>query len=151
MLLTFIGSDSILHGQSTAMVALVYRNSRIARRLKLAGLMLASTWTGFMAYYTGAFTGGNSPVGGPSAALMTVMFAIAIASCIVAWWRPRLAAILSLVVFGVIVVYIPSIGLERMWAVFVSLVPFLVAGVLWLISWHLSSAKIENLTQTSSG
>jgi hypothetical protein len=133
------------------MVALGYRNSRIARRLKLAGLILASAWTGFMAYYTGAFTGGNLQVGGLGAVLMTVMFAIAVASCIAVWWRPRLAGILLLAVFGVIVVYIPSIGLEKMWAVFVSFTPFLVAGVLWLISWHLSSAGTENLAQTSFG
>ncbi len=127
-----------------------------ARRLKLAGLILASGWTGFMAYYTGAFAGRDlEQIGVPGGTLMRVMFSIAMAACIIAWWRPRLAGILLLSSFCGIGIYIPAIHLEGWQAVFVSFVPFLVAGLLWLVSWCFSrinpDAPVADLPRTLSG
>lgn len=127
------------------------KKKSIARRLKLTALILASVWAGFIGYYTGVFTGRDlEQIGLPGGIVWRVMFLVTIAACVVAWWRARLAGILMLSSFAVIVAYIPAIHLERWYGVFVSLAPFLVAGVILLIVWRLTRMPLETLKTNSN-
>ncbi|MDD5701465.1 MAG: hypothetical protein PHU23_05375 [Dehalococcoidales bacterium] len=112
-----------------------------AKWLKLAGLVLASGFAGFIGYYTGVFTGRDlEQMGLPGGILWRIMFVVALAGCVTAYLRPKLAGILLLSTFIAMVIYIPSINLERFYAVFASFLPFLIAGIFLLTSWRLSES-----------
>ena len=121
---------------------------RLAKRMRWAGRAIGLVAAGFLlAILIGeaiaeVLDGGLEPINQAdmvAGILIGVLGAIALAGCIVSWWREQLAAILLVLVavgFGIhIGVYA---GRNHFLAWLMIGLPYLVAGVLFLTSWRLS-------------
>lgn len=125
---------------------------RLAKRLRWAGRVIGLVAAGFLlAIFIGeaiaeALAGGLEPINQAdmvAGILIGVLGAIALAGCILSWWRERLAAILLVLTaagFGIhIGIYA---GRNHFLAWLMMGLPYLVAGVLLLASWRLSRKKL---------
>ena len=120
--------------------------SLLAKRMKLAGRIIGLGTVGFVLAFLIGETAMEFQVEGMAAisaevVIMGVISGIALAGCILSWWRLRPAGILLIVAAVLQGTGIPPLPAlipqdARVWAI-VGL-PYLVAGVLFLNSWRLS-------------
>jgi hypothetical protein len=121
---------------------------RLAKRLRWTGRVIGLVAAGFLlVMFIGeavaeVIDGGLEPINQAdlvAGILIGVLGAIALAGCIVSWWRERLAGILLILVavgFGIhIGVYA---GRNHFLAWLMIGLPYLIAGALLLTSWRLS-------------
>jgi hypothetical protein len=116
----------------------------IARGL---GTLLAGFWL-----FIGSLlaTLGSEPWTPESAVMATLIIASALA-VLVAWWREGIGAILVIVagVAHCVFAFVAS-GRNTLFAVFISGVPFLLVGVLFLVSWRQSERGGTDRNESSN-
>ena len=112
-------------------------DAKTPRRLKWAGrivgLIIAVTWTISLLISVIAEWGTPIMLEG---IILGILVAINVASVIVSWWYPKIGGIL-LVIFGTaffIFGYVTA-GYNKIFAALISGFPFLVSGILFVLSW----------------
>ena len=112
----------------------------MAKRMKLAGQIIGLVTAGFVLTLLIGETAKTAEV-----VIMGVISGIALAGCILSWWRLRPAGILLIVAAVLQGTGIPPLPAlipqdARVWAI-VGL-PYLVAGVLFIRSWRLLKERL---------
>lgn len=121
----------------------------IAERLRLAGRIIGFSMVGFggvmlIGEAVGEFRrGGWAAITPPSPAdpglLLVIIGAVALAGCILSWWRERAAGIMLVAVAAALGAHIAVFAGRNHLLVWSMIgVPFLVAGILLLNAWRLS-------------
>ncbi len=121
---------------------------RLAKRMRWAGRVIALVAVGFLLIMLigGAIAEILAEDSEPitiEGVLLAVLAAMALAGCIVSWWRERLAGlllVLTAVGFGI---HIGVCAGRNHFLVWLMLgLPYLIAGVLFLTSWRLSRKTV---------
>ena len=120
------------------------RHHRLAKQMRYAARAIALA--GAMFFLTmligGATTDGSEPIT-EEGAVLGVPGVIALAACVVSWWRERLAAILLLgTAVGLTIHISVCAGHNHLLAWSMLGLPYLLAGLLLLASWRLSTRHL---------
>jgi hypothetical protein len=112
---------------------------RLRRAARIVGLIIAATWVISLLIQVIAEWGTPIILEG---IILGILATINVASVIVSWWFPKIGGIL-LIVFGTaffIFGYITA-GHNEIFAALISGFPFIVAGILFVLSWWRAQKK----------
>jgi hypothetical protein len=116
------------------------RGNRLRRTARIIGTLLAGFWL-FAGIASGIAEAAPWPLPWESMAMAALMI-VSAAGVLIAWWREGIGgAVLVTVGVAHCVNALIQAGRNRLLAVLISGVPFIVVGILFLVSWSRSKAS----------